>query len=64
MSESSSVPVGSVWSIPSKSNVKVTRPDGSEVTVLSDGKVALYVLDLVGEHVADLDGKPSSAKAV
>lgn len=44
--------VGTVWEIPSKTEVDVIRPDGSSVHVVSDGKTAHYVLDVPGTHAA------------
>lgn len=50
--------LGTLWEIPSKDAVKVTRPDGREVTVGSDGKVAAHVLDVPGTYTAEVNGKP------
>lgn len=56
--------LGSLWEIASKADVKVTRPDGSEVRVGSDGKVAAHVLDVAGTYSADVDGKPQTVEAL
>lgn len=57
-------PLGSLWDVKAKNAVKVTRPDGTEVTVLSDGKTAGHVLDLAGEYAAtNSDGVRQSVTA-
>lgn len=63
MSEATSSPVGSTWEIKAKEAVQVTRPDGSDVTVVPVDGVALYVLDVPGEFVADVAGKATKVKA-
>lgn len=47
-------PVGSVWAIPTtKERITVVAPDGSDHTVVGDGKTALVVLHAPGDFVAD-----------
>lgn len=46
-------PVGSVWVIPARNDVTVTRPDSSTVRVRSNGKAARHTLDLPGVYTVD-----------
>lgn len=55
--------LGSTWEIKSKDNVTVTRPDGTTALVASFDGIARYVLDVPGEYVADVTGKPITVKA-
>lgn len=56
--------LGTLWEIPAKSEAKITRPDGKTTTVMSGGKVAIYVLDQEGDFLAEADGnKTHTVKA-
>lgn len=57
------IPLGSLWAIPAKTEALVTRPDGAQFRVSSDGSTAGYVLDQDGEHLAEVDGKTYTVTA-